>query len=129
MSLFVRLVLALFLCVTSGCADYSVYISKRGATRPPVPRGTPFQVINAPPPPGAVYLGKVTFYGRAYYAAPMLELLRERIRLAGGNLVARLRCQGLSTFAIRTQDGVAVGGPVLARTRVHCVGSVYRVNR
>jgi hypothetical protein len=64
---------------------------------------------------------------QAYDVEDGLNALRNRVRRVGGNLVARFRCSGVSTYMVRADLAGASGNVRLVGTNAYCKGDLYYV--
>lgn len=113
----------------SACASYSLMVSPRGKRFAPLPKGTPFHITRETPGPEAVPVGTVSFETQASVVEDLLNALRERVRLAGGNLVARLRCGGIGTYVTSGPPALRNAPARLVGANIQCQALVYRVLR
>lgn len=90
------------------------------------PTGTPFHITHRAPPQDAMLVATVSFETSPAATEETLNALRARVREAGGNLVANLRCTGGGIFLQPDRNNAS--SPVqLSAASVRCEGRIYRI--
>lgn len=90
------------------------------------PTGTPFHITHRAPPQDAMLVATVSFETSPAATEETLNALRARVREAGGNLVANLRCTGEGIFLQPDRNNAS--SPVqLSAASVRCEGRIYRI--
>ena len=111
---------------SSGCMSRKIVltIDKR---KKPLPEGSPFIILQDSPPDGSTYLGKVFLRTRYKLADEVLNFLRRKVRLAGGNCVVNFICSGVHTIDVKKSTGASSSEKIKLTSRVNCEGKFYFV--
>ena len=111
---------------SSGCGGRNVVLTI-DTKRKPLPKGSPFFILRDSPPDGSTYLGQVFVRTRYKLADEVLNTLRRKVRLAGGNCVANFTCRNVHSVTVDKKSGSSMDGSLKLSSRVNCEGKFYLV--